>query len=293
MMPKRLAMLTLALMTLALGCLCLPQPAQALVPGACGASQTFMPVLPIGRAQSYSDALFAIGSNNSYSMPNCEPVSTARKKSALLLVPPVPQAAVKPTILAAVTPKAEVEPVEMVPDLPARMAEVVAVAKPVARPSSMEASIAAPSPAPAPKPAQVQAQLPAEVPDDSEAYSEPFAVTPLVIGVGAAAVLTYALWESLDDEDGTPARLSAGSEPVQALAAYDTRMLASFAALNTVADLQSDQQIAVGVSSSIYDETPALAAGMSLRLGRQGIFKTAISYSENEYMANAGLSYGW
>ena len=288
MMPKRLAM-----MTLALGWLCLPQPAQALVPGACGASQTFMPVLPVSRAQSYSDALFAIGSNNADSMPSCEPVSTARKKSALLLVPPVPQAAVKPTILAAVTPKAEVEPVEMVPDLPAPMAEVVAVAKPVARPSSMEASIAAPSPAPAPKPAQVQAQLPAEVPDDSEAYSEPFAVTPLVIGVGAAAVLTYAIWESLDEEDGTPARLSAGSEPVQALAAYDTRMLASFAALNTVADLQSDQQIAVGVSSSIYDETPALAAGMSLRLGRQGIFKTAISFSENEYLANAGLSYGW
>jgi hypothetical protein len=257
--------------------------------------------MPVGTAQSYSDALFSIGSNNSYSMRNCEPISTAQKKSALLLVPPVPEAVAVPTIMAAVMPTAEIKPVLTEPDLPAPVPEVIAVVKPVARPTFVEAPapapaptpVPAPVPAPAPKPVQVQAQLPEDMPDEGEAYAEPFTVAPVVIGLGTAAVLTYAIWETLDDKNDAPARLSVSSEPVQALAAYDTRMLASFAALNTVADLQSDQQVSVGVSSSIYAETPALAAGMSLRLGSQGIFKTGISYSEHEYMANAGLSYGW
>jgi hypothetical protein len=283
----------LALMTVALWCLGLPHQAQAATPSACGAN--FVPVLPAGTMQSFSDSLYLIGLNNSYSMPKCEPVTTARKKSALLLVPPAQKAKTgTPLIVASAMPETEIEPSLPETDLPAPVPEVISLVKPVPRPAVVEAP--APAPAPAPKPVQVQAELPAQVPDDDEGYSEPFAVAPVILGVGTAAVVTYALWEALDDKgdkNGEPARLTAGTEPVEALAAYDTKMLAAFAAINTVADLQSDQQISVGISSSVYNETPALAAGMSLRLGTQGILKTAISFSDNEYMANAGLSYGW
>lgn len=298
MTPKRLA-----LMTVALWCLGLPPQVQAAAPSACGAD--FVPVLPQGTSQSFSDALFSIGLNNSHSMPKCEPVSTVKKKSALLLVPPAPKAVTaSPTIVAAVMPEAEIEPSLSQSDLPTPVPEVMSLVKPVPRPAVVEAPSVdpvpspapSPVPAPMPKPVQVQAELPVEVPGDDEGYSEPFAAGPVIVGLGTAAVMSYALWEALDDDDdkdGVPARLTAGTEPVQALAAYDTKMLAAFAAINTVADLQSDQQISVGISSSVYDETPALAAGMSWRLGPHGILKTAVSFSDNEYMANAGLSYGW
>lgn len=292
----------LALMTVALCGLSLPQPAQAVAPIRCGAAPDFTPVLPRGTGLTYSDAIYSIGANSVYSLPKCGPVPTARKKAALLRVPPVP--APEPTILATAMPEPEIE-VEVAkpePRPPAPAPSPIQVAKPVPRPAVVAAIVPTPAPkpviaaipAPVPKPIEVQAQIPTQVPSEAESYSEPSMVAPVVIGLGTAAVLSYALWHSLEDKDsGKPARLSLSSEPVQALASYDTHMLASFAALNTVADLQSDQRVAMGVSSSVYDETSALAAGMSFRLGTQGIFKTAISYSDNEYLANAGLSYGW
>jgi len=280
---------SLAMMTVALCCLGLPQQAQAVPASSCGVVPDFMPVLPRGSGYTYSDAIYAIGANSAYALPKCGPISTARNKSALLLVPPVPKPVVEPKVVAAV----EMDVTMPEAQSPAPAPAPIAVVKPVPRSTAVAAPKLPVLPAPVTKPDAVQAQLPEQVQSEAESYSEPSMVAPVLVGLGTAAVFSYVLWNTLDDKGGEPARLTTSHEPVQALAAYDTNMLAAFAALNTVADLQSDQRIAVGVSSSVYDETGALAAGMSFRLGSQGIFKTAISYSDNEYLANAGLSYGW
>jgi hypothetical protein len=275
------------MMAVTLSCLGLSQQAQAVSATSCGVAKEFIPVLTRGSSYTYSDGIYAIGANSAHLMPKCGPISTTRNKSALLLVPPVPEPVVEPKVVAAAQMDMTTPEVQSPPPAP------IAVVKPAPRPTALAASEVSADPVPVTKPDAVQAQLPAQVPSEAESYSEPSMVAPVVIGLGTAAVLSYALWNTFNDKDGEPARLTTSSEPVRALAAYDTNMLASYAALNTVADLQSDQRIAVGVSSSVYDETAALAAGMSFRLGAQGIFKTAISYSDNEYLANAGLSYGW
>lgn len=268
--------------------LALPQAALAAAPSACGAVPDFVPVRSGGSGTIYSDTIYSIGANIAYSLRKCGPVSTAEKKSALLPVQPNPQAiAGASTVVAAIEPEAKIEPLRSEPEMTAAPVAVPAPTKPVARPTVAQA------PAPSPQPVPDPVAPPIEAIREEAAYSEPSMVAPALIGLGTAAVMTYVLWEAFDDENDSPQRLTAGSEPVQALAAYDTKMLASFAALNTVADLQSDQSMAVGVSSSLYDETPAIAAGMSLRLGTQGMFKTAISFSDSEYLANAGVSYGW
>jgi outer membrane biosynthesis protein TonB len=294
----------LAVMTGALWCFGLLHQAQALAPDPCHKSPAFVPLQPIGTVPNYSDALYSIGANNSYAMPKCAPVINETKKASLLLVPPVQREVAEAQMeVAALIPEPEMETSFPEQDLP--VTDPTSVVTPVPRPALPEISepqsvpepapapVTVSQPAPAPRPVQEKAEPPTQTSVDDDGYSEPSLAAPALIGLGTAAVMTYLIWDATDDKNGEPARLAASSEPVQALVAYDTKMLASFAAVNTVADLQSDQQISVGVSSSLYDETSAFAAGMSLRLGTRGIFKTAVSFSDSEYLANAGLSYGW
>lgn len=255
----------------------------------------FVPVLPASKSPGYYSAFYSIGSNNTQSLkpkagdgcdstaslpvPRAAPASTADKKSALLLMPPRPRLRVAAKLTEA--------------DLADFTPPVAPIAAKAPKPPQAAVSEAPAAPLPVP----VQTVAPAEVSVEKDAdeadYSEPSHILPVAMGLGVAAVVTYTLFDALDDDKSEPSRLSVASEPVQANVAYDAGMLASFAALNTVADLQSDQRISLGLSSSVYDSTAAIAAGMSLRLGAQGVFKTAVSFSGHEYLANAGVSYGW
>ena len=288
--------------------LALPEDVFALSGDACAKAAIapeFVPVLPGGISQGYYSAFYSIGLNNSGAPSNrCKtgsveqepaPVATTAMKSALLRVPPVvrtqpPRLPVEVAATAPEPPQADILPPEVVEKAAAPEEPVVGFPAPAPAPAPD------PEPAPVPEPVPVEAKTAETVTvEDDEGYSEPSLLAPVVLGVGMAAVLTYGIVEMMDEADdkAKPQQLSLGSEPVRALVAYDSKMLASFAAQNTVADLQSGQRISMGISTSVYDETAALAAGVSLRLGMQGVLKTAVSFSGDTYLASAGLSYGW
>lgn len=176
-----------------------------------------------------------------------------------------------------------------IPSAPVKASDRVA-----RKPAAAKTVTALPAP-PAPPTRKTVADAVQAQEADADYEDQSALIGDVIIGATATTVFTYAIlaMRDHDRESASHRKLNVHSVPTLGLTAFDSRQLAAFSAVNTVADLQPGQQFSLGLSSGHYNHESAFAAGMSFRISDRATLKTSMSFLSDEYVTNVGLSYGW